>query len=240
MVFLPLSKGAESVKEVQVVVSGTALSSSYHVEYMLTPGTPMVVTPGKFDIVLAAGGGSFLLTHDVEVKEQTLAKIDPNAILGTILVDPLTRPGFPEIKKLVVFAADTAGSSSRTILQSADRLGVSLPIPPGKYDVRGETADGNHPALAKNIEVKARQETRIRTDQEVAQIVVHQMNGVQLKMIYVFWAGQRLIAAQTKEFERPMLVHQGEAYDVELQQTGGSAQLKKGLIPKPGQIVELP
>jgi hypothetical protein len=88
--------------------------------------------------------------------------------------------GLPGIKKLHVFEAGTTGY--RLILQSAEGPGVSLPIVPGKYDIECEIADDNHLVLSKNIEVKARQVTRIRTDQEVAAIVVHdpKLSGLQL------------------------------------------------------------
>jgi tetratricopeptide (TPR) repeat protein len=241
IVIEPLRENPEAVKEVHVVDSGTALSGSYTIRYSLKPDSPTLVDAGKYDIVLKmAGGGNFVLARDVEVKEQTRVRINPNAILGAIFVEPLTRTGFPEIKKLHVFEAGTTGY--RLILQSAERPGVSLPIVPGKYDIECETADDNHLVLSKNIEVKARQVTRIRPEQEVAAIVVHdpKLSGLQLQAIYVLEAGGNRIISETKAFDHPMMVHAGDTYDVAIKQPGGLARLKTGITAKPGELIEVP
>ena len=121
-------------------------------------GSPVIVEPGKYDVVFrAAGGGAFVLTRNVEVKEGTRVRINPNALLSNIVVEPLTRKGFPEIKELTVFEAGTTGY--RLILQRTDRLGVALPIVPGQYDLQGKTAEGDEFAFVKNVELTAR-ETR--------------------------------------------------------------------------------
>ena len=236
-----LRENPEAVKDVHVVDSGTALSGSYTIRYSLKPDSPTLVDAGKYDIVLKmTGDGNFVLARNVEVKEQTRVRINPNAILGAIFVEPLTRTGFPGIKKLHIFEAGTTGY--RLILQSAERPGVSLPIVPGKYDIECETADDNHLVLSKNIEVKARQVTRIRTDQEVAAIVVHdpKLSGLQLQAIYVLEAGGNRIISETKAFDHPMMVHVGETYDVAIKQPGGLARLKTGITAKPGELIEVP
>ena len=236
-----LRENPEAVKEVHVVDSGTALSGSYTIRYSLKPDSPTLVDAGKYDIVLKmAGGGNFVLARGVEVKEQTRVRINPNAILGTIFVEPLTRTGFPEIKKLHVFEAGSTGY--RLILQSAERPGISMPIVPGKYDIECETANNDHLLLSKNIEVKARQVTRIRPEQEVAVIVVHdpKLSGLQLQAIYVLEAGGNRIISETKAFDHPMMVRAGDTYDVAIKQPGGLARLKTGITAKPGELIEVP
>ena len=236
-----LQENPEAVKDVHVVDSGTSVSGSYTIRYSLKPDSPTLVDAGKYDVVLKmAGNGTFVLAHNVEVKEQTRVRINPNAILGTIFVAPLTRTGFPEIKKLHVFEAGSSGY--RIILQSAERPGVAMPIVPGKYDVECETADNDRLLLSKNIEVKARQVTRIRPDQEVAAIVVHdpKLTGLQLQAIYVLEAGGNRIISETKAFDHPMMVHAGETYDVAIKQPAGLARLKTGITAKPGELIEVP
>ena len=235
-----LRENPEAVKEVHVVESGTALSGSYTIRYSLKPGSPTLVDAGTYDIVFKmAGNGIFALARSVEVKDQTRVRIDPNVMLGAIFVEPLTRPEFPEIKKIHVFEAGTTGS--RRIYQSAERLGVTLPIAPGKYDIECETADGNRLILSKNIDVKAQQEARIRTDQEVAAIVVRdpKLGGLQVQAIYVLEAGGNRIVSETKAFDRPMMVHAGDTYDVAIQQPGGLARLKTGITAKAGELIEV-
>src|SRR5438093_12127338 len=100
-----------------------------------------------------------------------MARINPNTILGSIIVDPLTRQGFPEIKEVVVFDAGTTGrahvagttgrahvaGTPRLIRQRTDKPGAMLPIPAGTYDVECKTADGSEFILVKNVPVKARE-----------------------------------------------------------------------------------
>lgn len=236
-----LRENPEAVKEVQVVDSGAALSGSYTIRYSLKPGSPTLVDAGIYDIVLKmAGNGIFVLARSIEVKDQTRVRIDPNVMLGAILAEPLTRTGFPEIKKIQAFEAGATGARRR-IYQSAERLGVALPIVPGNYDIECETADNNRLVLSRNVEVKARQVTRIRTDQEVAVIVVHdpKVDGLRLQAIYVLEAGGNRIISQTKAFGRPMMVHAGDTYDVAIEQPGGLARLKTGITAKPGELIEV-
>jgi hypothetical protein len=231
----------EAVKKVHVVDSGTNLGGSYPIRYSLKPESPTVVDPGTYDVLLKmADGGSFVLIKGLKVKEQTQARINPNAILGSILLEPLTLRGFPEIKNVYVFEAGSKGY--RLIRQSANRLGVSLPIIPGSYDIECETADGNRFMLTRNIEVRAQEVTPIRTDQLVAAVIVHdpKVSGMELEAIYVLEAGGNRIFAETREFEQPMVVEPGKRYDIAIKQASGLAKLKSGLVAKPGEIIELP
>ena len=236
-----LHENAAGIREAHVVDAGTSRSGYYTVRYSLKPDSPTLVDPGDYDILVkSAGGGTFPLVQSLAVTDQTRVRINPNMLLGTIAVDPLTRSGMPEIKQLYVFEQGATGS--RSIIQAADRLGVRLPIAPGKYDLKCETADGNSFWLAKNIEVKAREVAHIKSDKEIAIIVVHdpKMSGLQVNAVDVLEAGKNTIVSQTKEFDRPMLVHPGDAYDIVIEQPSGPARLKTGVTLKPGQLLEVP
>jgi hypothetical protein len=99
----------DAFDQFNIVQAGTDLSGTYRVKYQPKPGSPVVVEPGTYDIVATTkGGGTFVLAGNVEVKEGTTARINPNPVLDGIVVDPLTRKEFPEIKELVVFDRERA------------------------------------------------------------------------------------------------------------------------------------
>jgi len=134
--------------EFHIVEGGTDLGGIYRVKYQPKPDSTLVVEPGTYDVVArTSGGGTFLLLRNVEVKDGTMARINPNAILGSIVVDPLTRRGFPEIKEVIVFDAGTTGR--RLIRQRTEKPGAVLPIIAGTYDVECKTADGSGSSLSK-------------------------------------------------------------------------------------------
>src|SRR5207249_2354061 len=160
----------------------------YQVKYQPKPGSTVVVEPGTYDVVARTkGGGTYLLAGNVEVKDGTMARINPNTILGSIIVDPLTRKGFPEIKEVVVFDAGTP----RLIRQRTDKPAAMLPIPAGTYDVECKTADGTEFTLVKNVSVKARESKWITTDNEIAGFVVNdpKVSGLEVEAIYALRAG---------------------------------------------------
>ena len=173
------------------------------------------------------------------MKDGQRARINPNPLLGSILVEPLTRQGFPAIKEVLVFEAGTKGS--RLVFQRTDKLGVTLPIIPGRYDLQGETTDGQEFVLMKDVQVKARQVARIQTDSEVAAFVVQdpKISGVQVEAIYVLRAGANEIIAETKQFGQPMMVPPDESYDIALKQTGGLARIRTKVTAKRGELTEI-
>jgi tetratricopeptide (TPR) repeat protein len=239
MLIDPLATNPEDVKEIHVVKAGTSLDR-YHVQYSLKPGTPTLVDPANYDIIFkSAGGGNFILAKGVVVKEGQRARINPNILLGTLMIEPSTRKGFPAIKEVQVFQSGTTGY--RLIFQQSDKLGVPLPIVPGSYDIRVETADGDEFTLLKNVEVKEREVARIRTDKEVAGFIVRdpKIEGIQVEAIYVLRAGGNEIIAQTKKFDHPMIVPADDSYDIVLKQAGGRITLKSGISAKRGEFIEV-
>jgi hypothetical protein len=230
----------DALDEFHVVQAGTDLSGMYRVKYQPKPGSTVIVEPGTYDIVARTkGGGTFLLAGNVEVKDGTVARINPNPVLGSIIVDPLTRKEFPEIKEVTVFDAGTSGR--RLIRQRTEKPGAMLPLPAGGYDVECKTADGSEFILVKNVLVRARESKRITTDNEIAGFVVNdpKVSGLEVEAIYALRAGTNQIAAEGKQFGKPILVYAGESYDVALKQSGGVARIKSNVTPKRGELTEI-
>ena len=179
------------------------------------------------------------MLRNVEVKDGTMARINPNTILGSIVVDPLTRKGFPEIKEVIVFDAGKTGR--RLIRQRTEKPGAILPIIAGTYDVECKTADGSEFVLVKNIPVRARESNRIITDNEIAGFVVYEpkVTGLAVEAIYALRAGTNEIASETKNFGTPIMVYAGESYDIALKQSGGLARIKSNVTPRRGALTEV-
>jgi len=179
------------------------------------------------------------LTRKVEVKDGTMARINPNLVLGSIVLDPLTRKGFPEIREVVVF--DSRATGCRVIRQRTDKPGAILPIPAGTYDVECKMADGSEFILVKNVSLNARESKRIMTDNEIAGFVVNdpKVSGLQVEAIYALRAGTNEIAAEGKKFGEPILVYAGDSYDIALKQSGGLARIKNNVTPIRGALTEV-
>jgi hypothetical protein len=222
------------------VKAGADLGSMYQVKYHPKPDSTLVVEPGTYDVVArTSGGGAFLLLGNVEVKDGTTARVDPNAILGSIVVVPLTRKGFPEIKEVIVF--DAGKSGRRLIRQRTKKPGAVLPIIASTYNVECKTADGSEFVLVKNVLVRARESTRIMTDNEIAGFVVYEPNvtGLDVEAIYALRAGTNQIAAESKHFGNPIMVYAGESYDIALKQSGGLTRIKTNLTPRRGALTDI-
>lgn len=232
--------GFAKVEGIHVVDTGAGSGGgSYSIRYQPEPGTPALVEPKTYDVLVKTGGGGvFLLAANVIVKEGTLARINPNALVGAIEVRPLTRRGFPELKEVVF--VDRATGTRRLIRQSTATLGVTLPIAPGAYDVLAKTEDGQAD-LVRNLEIKARERKRIDLDDEVAAFVVQEpsIKGLNVKAIYALRTGTNEIAGKSLVFGKPMLVYAGEAYDIALEQPAGLTRFKTKLTPSKGSLTEV-
>jgi hypothetical protein len=230
----------DALDKFHLVKGGTNLGGIYQVKYQPKPDSTLVVEPGTYDVVATTkGGGTFRLLENLEVKDGTVARINPNAILGSIVVDPLTRKGFPEIKQIIIFDAGKTGH--RLIRQRTEKPGAMLPIIAGTYDVKCKTADGSEFILVKNVLVSARESKRIATDNEIAGFVVNdpKVSGLEMEAIYALRAGTNKIAAQGKHFGEPILVYAGESYDIALKQPGGVTPIKSNVTPKRGELTEV-
>ena len=237
MVIEPLTAAPDALTEVHVVDSGTALGMSYRVKYSAKPGSSTIVEPGKYDLLFkSSGGGTFVLTDNLEVKEGTQVRINPAALVGYLQVEPLTRQGFPAIKEVTVFKAGTTGL--RTIFQKSENPGELMPIAPGTYEVIAKTTENQDFSLANNVEVKALETRRIPSNNEVAAVVVRdpKIAGTKVELVYVLRAGTNQIVAQSEHFDRPLLVRPGETYDIALKQPGGLTPIRKGFTAKAGEL----
>jgi hypothetical protein len=241
MVIEPLSPPFEAPGEIHVVDHGTATGGSYQVKYKPTPDTPVVMNVGAYDVLFKSSGShgaGFVVASNVQVKENSLTRVNPNAFVGGIAIEPLARQGFPAVKQLQV--VDRGSGDKRLLAQSTDKLGVTLALAPGSYEIVCTTTDDQNVIVAENVTVKAGVISRIDTGNLLAAIVVHTPNvRTELKAVYALKAGTNRIASKVDAFEKPLLVTAGESYDVALEQPAGITHIRKALVPKPGELVNI-
>ena len=236
-----LSAPYEAPGEIHVIVHGTPVSGSYQVKYMPKPGTTVVMEPGAYDVLMkvSSHGAGFILASNVVVREGTLTRINPNPLVGGIAVEPVSKKGFPLIKSLQFI--DRSSGDKRLLAQQTDKLGITLPIAPGTYQVIGTTTYDQLVEIAGNVAVKAGEITRLDTVGEVAAIAVHAPNvkGLDMKAVYALKAGTNQIAAKVEAWDVPMLVTGGLPYDIALEQSAGLTRIRSGITPKGGELVEI-
>jgi len=236
-----LSAPYESLDEIHVIAHGTPVSGSYQVKYQPQPGTTVVMEPGAYDVLMkvSSSGAGFILASNVVVREGTLTHINPNPLVGGIAVEPVAKKGFPLIKTLQF--GDRSSGDKRLLAQETDKLGVTLPIAPGTYDVIGTTIYDQRVEIANNLAVTAGQITRLDTLSQVASIIVHAPNvkGLDMKAVYALKAGTNEIAAKVEAWDVPMLVPGGVPYDIALEQSAGLTRIRSGLTPGPGELVDV-
>ncbi|MEO7134223.1 MAG: hypothetical protein ABI024_08380 [Vicinamibacterales bacterium] len=231
----------EAPGAIHVVAHGTQIGGSYEVKYQPQPGTTVVMEPGAYDVLLkvSSHGAGFVLASNVAVREGRLTRINPNALVGGIAVEPVSRKGFP-LFKLLEFI-DRGSGDKRLLAQQTDKLGVTLPIAPGAYDVLGTTTDDQRAELFTNLVVKAGQITKLDPLAQVAAITVHAPNvkGLDMKAVYALKAGTNQIAGKVEAWDLPMLVPGGVSYDVALEQAAGLTRIRKGITPGRGELVDV-
>jgi hypothetical protein len=241
MTIEPVSAPYEAPGEIHVIAHGTPVSGSYQVKYRPEPGATVVMEPGAYDVLMKASsyGAGFVLASNVVVREGTLTHINPNPLVGGIGVEPVSKKGFPLIKSLQFI--DRSSGDKRLLAQQTDKLGVTLPIAPGTYDVIGTTTYDQHAEIATNLIVKAGQITRLDPLGQVASIIVHAPNvkGLDMKAVYALKAGSNQIAAKVEAWDVPMLVPAGVSYDIALEQSAGLTRIRSGITPGPGELMEI-
>ena len=231
----------ESPAEIHVVAHGTPLSGSYEVKYKPEPGTTVVMEPGSYDVLMKASsyGAGFVLVSDVAVRDGKMTHINPNVLLGGVAIEPITKRGFPLIKKLEF--VDRSSGDKRLLAQQTEKLGVTLPLAPGPYEVIGTTTYDQQVLVADNVVVKAGQITRLDTLGQLASIIVHAPNikGLDMKAVYALKAGTNQIAAKVEAWDVPMLVAAGATYDIALEQSAGLTRIRSGVTPARGELLEI-
>jgi len=230
----PISAPYEAPSGIDVVVHGASLRG-YRPKYEPKPGIPVAMEPGAYDVVLRAGSGAgFVVASNVEIKDGMLTHINPNALVGGIAVESATKKGFPVINELQ-FVKD------QLVVQQTERLGLTLPIAPGSYDVVVIAAGDQVVRIADGVTVTAGAITRLNPLDLVSAIVVYKPNlaDLDMKAIYALNAGTNQIAAKVAAWEVPMLVRAGVAYDIGLDQAAGLTRHRKNLTPGGGEVVEI-
>ena len=230
----------EAPGEIHVVEHGTPIGGSYNVKYRPEPGTTVVMEPGAYDVLLKVSsyGAGFVLASNVAVREGKLTRINPNALVGGIAVEPVSRKGFPLIKKLEFI---DRSSGDKRLLAQTEKLGVTLPLAPGTYDVIGTTIDDQRAEISANLSVKAGQITRLDPLGQVAAISVHAPNvkGLDMKAVYALKAGTNQIAGKVEAWDMPILVPSGVSYDIAIEQAAGLTRIRKGITPGRGELVDI-
>jgi hypothetical protein len=236
-----LSEPYEAPGEIHVIAHGTPMSGSYQVKYRPQAGTTVVMEPGAYDVLMKVSsyGAGFILASNVVVQEGKLTYVNPNSLVGGIAVEPVSKKGFPLIKNLQFI--DRSSGDKRLLAQQTDKLGVTLPIAPGTYDVIGITTYDQPVEIADNLAVTAGQITRLDTLGQVAAIIVHapSVTGLDMKAVYALKAGTNQIAAKVAAWDVPMLVPGGVSYDIALEQSAGLTRIRSGITPGRGELVDI-
>jgi hypothetical protein len=239
MIIDALSAPYQAPDQIHVIEHRTEAGGSYQVKYQPQPGATVAMDPGAYDVLMKVGSAGFVLASNVVVREGTLTHINPNPLVGGIGVEPVSKKGFPLIKNLQF--VDRSSGDKRLLAQQTDKLGITLPIAPGTYDVIGTTTDDQQVELADNINVTVGQITKFDTLGQVAAIVVHAPNvkGLDMKAVYALKTGTNQIDAKVEAWDVPMLVPGGASYDIALEQPAGLTRIRSGLTPRPGELVDI-
>jgi hypothetical protein len=241
MVIEPLGAPYVPPSEIHVIAAGTPMGGSYQVKYKPEPGTTVVMEPGAYDVLfkVSSYGAGFILAKNVAVREGTLTRINPNALVGGIAVEAVLKKGFPLFKNVEFI--DRSTGDKRLLAQQTDKLGVTLPLAPGSYEVVGTTADGQTVVLATDVAVRGGQIAKFDTLGQVASIIVHAPNvkGLDMKAVYALKAGSNQIAGKVEAWDVPMLVAGGSAYDIALEQSAGLTRIRSGVTPARGELLEI-
>ena len=241
MVIDPLGAPYVPPSEIHVIAAGTPIGSSYQIKYKPEPGTTVVTEPGAYDVLFKASsyGAGFILASNVAVREGTLTRINPNALVGGLAVEAVSKKGFPLFKNIEFI--DRSTGDKRLLAQQTDKLGVTLPLAPGSYEVVGTTADGQTVVLATDVVVRRGQIEKFDPVGQVASIIVHAptIKGLDMKAVYALKAGSNQIAGKVEAWGVPMLVAGGSTYDIALEQSAGLTRIKSGVTPARGELLEI-
>jgi hypothetical protein len=211
-----------------------------------TFGTPIVVEPGVYDVVLDPKGQSLVrVVKDLEIDSAQEVTVDPNAFVSFILVEPLDLEGFPSIERVFVLTAGTRTSGYVEFAHSTNETGSPLLVVPGAYDLYADPENGSFVRIAKDLEVSAGEGVRVdpRTKVAVIRYDDPQIPGFELERVYVVAGGTDLqkrhqILQQAKHFGEPLLVEASGSYDIVLQPAGGNpVKVQQNVSPGPGEVL---
>lgn len=241
-----LRQGLPDIEKIFIVEAGTnPLNSFYPVQEADTFGKPMIVNPGRYDIILKPVGGiCFTLIANVDLKEKRAVEVDPNVIVSYITVSPLTLKDFPPLKEVFLVAAGTDQDSTIHFLQRTENFGVPMLVNPGRYDIVCIPEEGNYFTLARGVDVKTGQGVAVDANREAAAFVCKdpEIPGLNLESILVVKAGTSLkggfgVLQKSNGFGKPMMIYAGDFYDILLKPVAGvPVRLDENVSPKAGRI----
>ena len=196
----------------------------------MQPGSPTIVEPGRSATSSSSrrAAGTFLLADNVEVKEGTQVRINPAALLGYLQVEPLTRPGFPAIKEVNVFKAGTTGY--RLIFQHSETAGELIPIAPGTYEVVAKTTEDQDFTSCEERRGESGRDpadTRRTTKWPRSSCTIPRSPARKWSLSTCCEPALTRLPHSRAQFERPLLVHPGEVYDISFKQPGGVTPIRQ-------------
>ena len=200
----------------------------------------ITIVPGLLRSSSGSAGGTGSSTNTtITGDNNTVTRINPNALVGGIAIEAVSKKGFPLLKNVTFI--DRSTGDKRLLAQQTDKLGVTLPLAPGSYEVVGTTADGQTVVLATDVAVRGGQIAKFDTLGQVASIIVHAPNvkGLDMKAVYALKAGSNQIAGKVEAWDVPMLVAGGSTYDIALEQSAGLTRIRSGVTPARGELLEI-
>jgi Effector-associated domain 1 len=207
-------------------------------------GKISLVDPGKYNVVCnTTTNEQWDLIRDIEIRPGQRTIVRPQSLIGKAQIDELTRAGFPrfELAQLV-----PAGQIDSGMIHGRPRKtkewGATFPIVAGKYDVLVTPYSGKPFVLVKNLEVVAGGKTVVRTNEEIAAIVVRPETTKDLEFegFLVCKFGSNVYIQDATAAGQPMLVYAGDQYDVFLKQSNAETALKKQVTPLRGALTFVP
>lgn len=123
-------------------------------------GTPMLVEPGKYDILCTPAKGShFTVKRDVELKAGETVRIDTDRLAAALVCRDPKMEGL-ELKVIYVVEAGTVLQGSFRVMQRTDGFEKPMMVfAGGLYDIVLKPVDGAPVKIAKNVLAKAGQLT---------------------------------------------------------------------------------
>jgi len=202
------------------------------------------LTPGKYNIVCNTNTGEqWRLVSDIEVRAGHLTVVRPQTLVGKVQIDELTRPGFPKFK---VAQLVPAGQVDSGMIHGSPRQtttwGVPFCILEGKYDVLVTAEMGRPFVLVRNLEVVRGGTAVVKTNDEIAAIVVRPeaIEDLEIEKIRVFKHGSNYYIQEVAAAGQPLLVYARDEYDVVLKQPKSLTTVKQKLTPLRGALTLVP
>lgn len=161
-------KGFPGVTQAYLVKPGTDPRAPFFTDKVIQStkklGTPMVVAPGAFDVVLEPVGGTRLTMYkNLEVKNQETVTLNPNRLVGAVQMDDPQIDGLKNPREICLVTAgfDPNGLFfTNAVYQSCTSYGKAMLASPNlDYDVVVIPASGQRITVAQKVNLKAGQLT---------------------------------------------------------------------------------